>query len=451
VDLAGIPVVDLIPAHTSYVAGSGTGGATSEPEGRVEWVVRVPFGGAVSVGFQVTVADNLTGADKIENIATVGGEDTPPVDTPTEITKSFVAGKSADKSSVGAGDELTYTITVTNTGDVDYAGIVISDKVPAHTTLSRVADGGVVVDGELSWTVDVPFGESRSVGFTVVVDSNLTDVSSIRNVARVIGDDPDSPDLPEEETEVESEKSFVAEKSADKSSVGAGDELTYTITVTNTGDVDYAGIVITDKVPAHTTLSRVADGGAFVDGELSWTVDVPVGESLSVSFTVAVDAGIRGVDALVNIASVTGDDPENPETPMVITPVDEADIPAQLAFEADKTADKQVVKAGEELTYTITVTNTGDVDYDGIVVTDAIPEHTTYVDGSATAEGQLADGELVWVLDVPFAESRSVSFTVLIDQALAGPMTIGNVARVTGENPDNPEMPSVDVDASPLL
>src|SRR5690606_17644868 len=301
------------------------------------------------------------------------------------------------------------------------------------------------------WTVDVPFGESRSVGFTVVVDSNLTDVSSIRNVATVIGDDPDSPDLPEEETEVESEKSFVAGKSADKSSVGAGDELTYTITVTNTGDVDYAGIVITDKVPAHTTLSRVADGGAFVDGELSWTVDVPVGESLSVSFTVAVDAGIRGVDALVNIASVTGDDPENPETPMVITPVDEADIPAQLAFEADKTADKQVVKAGEELTYTITVTNTGDVDYDGIVVTDAIPEHTTYVDGSATAGGQLADGELVWVLDVPFAESRSVSFTVLIDQALAGPMTIGNVARVTGENPDNPEMPSVDVDASPLL
>src|SRR5690606_12245658 len=167
-------------------------------------------------------------------------------------------------------------------------------KVPAHTTLSRVADGGAVVDGELSWTVDVPFGESRSVGFTVVVDSNLTDVSSIRNVATVIGDDPDSPDLPEEETEVESEKSFVAGKSADKSSVGAGDELTYTITVTNTGDVDYAGIVITDKVPAHTTLSRVADGGVVVDGELSWTVDVPVGESLSVSFTVAVDAGIRG-------------------------------------------------------------------------------------------------------------------------------------------------------------
>src|SRR5690606_16032783 len=129
---AGIPVVDLIPAHTSYVAGSATAGGALAGE-ELSWLVDVPFGGSVSVGFQVTVADNLTGADKIENIATVGGEDTPPVDTPTEITKSFVAGKSADKSSVGAGDELTYTITVTNTGDVDYAGIVISDKVPAHT------------------------------------------------------------------------------------------------------------------------------------------------------------------------------------------------------------------------------------------------------------------------------------------------------------------------------
>src|SRR5690606_37002286 len=115
-------------------------------------------------------------------------------------------------------------------------------------------------------------------------------------------------------------------------------------------------------------------GGQFENGELRWTVDVPVGESRSVSFTVAVDAGVRGVDALVNVATVTGDDPENPARPMVITPLDEADIPAVLAFEADKTADKQTVKAGEALTYTIMVTNTGDADYSGIVITDAIPE-----------------------------------------------------------------------------
>src|SRR5690606_245967 len=131
VDYNAIVIHDKIPAHTTFFDASATGGAVPNSEGELEWVVDVPFGGLVSVGFQVTVADNLTGTDKIENIATVGGEDTPPVDTPTDPNPAYTFAKSvSDASGDGkaqSGEVLTYTITVTNTGDVDLAGIPVVD------------------------------------------------------------------------------------------------------------------------------------------------------------------------------------------------------------------------------------------------------------------------------------------------------------------------------------
>src|SRR5690606_7166879 len=151
---------------------------------------------SVSVGFQVTVADNLTGADKIENIATVGGEDTPPVDTPTVPNPDYTFAKAvSDASGDGkaqSGEVLTYTITVTNTGDVDLAGIPVVDLIPAHTSdVAGGAAGGAVPNSEgvLEWFVDVPFAGAVSVVSQLAAVPNLTGTDKIENIATVGGED----------------------------------------------------------------------------------------------------------------------------------------------------------------------------------------------------------------------------------------------------------------------
>src|SRR5690606_32603970 len=95
----------------------------------------------------------------------------------------------------------------------------------------------------------------------------------------------------------------------------AGEELTYRISIKNTGTEDYKGIIIEDEIPAHTTYvaSSATNGGELTNGKLTWTIDIPYGKEVSVTFKVQVVEELDGVDAIRNIAAVTGGDPEDPE------------------------------------------------------------------------------------------------------------------------------------------
>src|SRR5690606_335663 len=354
----------------------------------------------------------------IENIATVGGEDTPPVDTPTDPNPAYTFAKSvSDASGDGkaqSGEVLTYTITVTNTGDVDYNAIVIHDKIPAHTTfVDGSATGGAVPnsEGELEWVVDVPFGGSVSVGFQVTVADNLTGAD--RSEERRAGSEGGSralaaPRDPKPATRV---RQAVWDATRD-GKAQSGEVLNYTITVTNTVDVELAGIPVVDLSPALTSYvaGSAGAGGALAGEELSWLVDVPFGGSVSVGFQVTVADNLTGADKIENIATVGGED-----TPPVDTPTDPNPAYTFAKSVSDASGDGKA-QSGEVLTYTITVTNTGDVDLAGIPVVDLIPAHTSYVAGSATAGGTLAGEELSWLVDVPFGGAVSVGFQVTVSE-----------------------------------
>ena len=77
--------------------------------------------------------------------------------------------------------------------------------------------------------------------------------------------------------------------------------------------------------------------------------------------------------------------------------------------------DGKVVSAGDVLTYTITYTNFNSAPADATII-DHIPAYTTYVDGSATLGGVVADGYILWTLeDVAPGASVTVSFKVSVD------------------------------------
>ena len=90
-------------------------------------------------------------------------------------------------------------------------------------------------------------------------------------------------------------------------SATTGDTLTYTIKITNNSKNDYGTLPVTETVPAGTELvgSSVKDSGKESGGKISWTVSVPAGKSVTLSYNVKVTAK-RGEAIVAKDGSVGG-------------------------------------------------------------------------------------------------------------------------------------------------
>lgn len=126
---------------------------------------------------------------------------------------------------------------------------------------------------------------------------------------------------------------------------------------------------------------------------------------------------------------------ENGRTDLVFRNVHEDAVAKKDVFvgdDLDISIDGMAVKQGDILTYVVSYTNYTGKNAD-VTIADAIPQHTTYVDGSADNDGKLVDNVLVWELkNVAPDETVTVSFQVVV---AACEVEIENQAQVLeGEN-----------------
>ena len=448
-------------ALTSATDASGAGDISYRWESSVDEITWNEINGATEASYTptalnqntffrraaVSTLEGLECEDYTEVVAVVFTND-------CDITSEKIV---ADENSDGlaqAGEQLTYGIRIDNNYDRDIT-VTVTDEIPEYTSFVNSTNGDYDGTGTITWSdVIVPARSSITVDFVVGVVNNLTSINQIENIATVASSELDEPQTPRVSIDTDPVKSFTSTKTADKQSVKAGEELIYTITVTNTGNVDYDGITVEDNIPAHTAYKEgsASEGGSLSSNTLIWTLDVPFGESREVSFTVVIADDLTDIGSIRNAAVVTGDDPETPEEPEVETPTHSGKQFESVKTVLDATGDGKA-QAGEELTYRINIKNIGSEDYKGITIEDEIPAHTTYVAGSATNGGELKNGKLVWIIDIPYGKEASVTFKVQVVEELDGVDAIRNVATVTGGDPDPeveyPESPEVPVITGP--
>ncbi len=147
-------------------------------------------------------------------------------------------------------------------------------------------------------------------------------------------------------------------KSADPTSAAMGDNITYTYTISNSSNVTVNNIsLVDDKI-----------GTIDLGGQTS----LPAGENTTVTATYTVaETDLPG--PLVNTATVSGTDPDdNPITDNVTASVELAYAPS---IQVTKTANPTSATLGDNITYTYTITNTGNVTlFNVTLVDDKLPE-----------------------------------------------------------------------------
>ncbi|MCH7410845.1 gliding motility-associated C-terminal domain-containing protein, partial [Belliella sp. DSM 111904] len=366
--------------------------------GATETVETLAPNATASFDYTYTVTQSDIDNGSILNVATVstespdgenpGDEDEVEVDVDQE--SGITLEKTADKSVVSAaGEEVVYTLTVTNTGNTTLSNVVIADAMLGVTeTVETLAPNA-----------------TASFDYTYTVTQSDIDNGSILNVATVSTESPDGEnpgDEDEVEVDVDQESGITIEKVADKSVVSAaGEEVVYTLTVTNTGNTTLSNVVIADAMLGVTETVETLAPNATASFDYTYTVTQS-----------DIDNG-----SILNVATVSTESPdgENPGDEDEV----EVDVDQESGITLEKTADKSVVSAaGEEVVYTLTVTNTGNTTLSNVVIADAMLSVTETVETLA-----------------PNA-TASFDYTYTVTQSDIDNGSILNVATVSTESPD---------------
>ncbi len=223
----------------------------------------------------------------------------------------LIVTKSAEPPTVIANETLTYTITVSNTGQGLATGVLVSDTLPDNTSLVAATSPHIgPVNGVITWSLGtLGIDDTRSMTMVVHVDSSVLDGTIISNTAWVSSDQGISAS-DTITTPVETIADLTVSKSDSPDPVETGETLTYTLTVTNLGPLDAQDVYITDTLPLDVTYGGVLDappalwGPTVTPPHLTWyTPTLPADATVTIVFTVTVNAGADEV--LTNRAVVT--------------------------------------------------------------------------------------------------------------------------------------------------
>ena len=407
-----VTVTDEIPTGTR-IKDENTTGYNKETNTMTWSNVEVKAGKSVELTLEVEVKDDTT--DTVKNVAKIDNKEIP--EKPETKVANITGTKTVDKTEAKVGDTLTYTIALTNNGNAD-GTVTVTDEIPTGTTLvadSITANGSYNEENKtITWTdVKVEAGKTAEVSFKAIINSDTK--TSVTNKAVIDGNKPTE----EVETKV---ANITGTKTVDKTEAKVGDTLTYTIALTNNGNAD-GTVTVTDEIPTGTRIKDENTTGYNKEtNTMTWSnVEVKAGKS--VELTLEVEVKDDTTDTVKNVAKIDNKEiPEKPETKVA-------------NITGTKTVDKTETKVGDTLTYTITLTNSGNAD--GMVtVTDEIPTGTTLVADSITANGSYNEENktITWTdVKVEAGKTAEVSFKAIINSDTKTSVT--NKAVIDGNKP----------------
>ena len=327
-------------------------------------VEKVPAGETVTATatYKITEADIANGSFvNTVKVEFEGGKPFENTDTVTTVdpVRSYTLTKKSSESThengmFKAGETIHYTLTVTNTGNQTLENVEITDTLNAVGTISNIQGADSKQDGKVTiFTISslAPKTEATITYDYVVQEADKG--NTISNAAVGTPANPEDPDgekpgdntdNPVENPKLEVKKDIVSITAADgtqKDKAGKADLndiITYSVTVTNTGNMKLTNVKITDSLEGI----QLAEGQSFDLGILE------AGEAKTVTYTYQVKESDLG-KSILNTATATGDVPEDPADTPKPEGKDEKEVPTEDPANCSITVTKRLTNIQGEL------------------------------------------------------------------------------------------------------
>ena len=347
-------------------------------------------------------------------------------------TTDLAITKSVAPANPVLGQNVTFTLTVTNNGPSAATGIQVTDLLPAGLTYVSDDSGGSYDPILGPWTVG---SLAVSASATLHITATVSTTDQVCNLAQITAVTPLDPTPGNNQSTV----CVMAPHSADVAvsmtvsspTVLVGNSVTYTITAKNNGgDTAYA-IDLQEAFAAFPLLnpaSFTASQGSYNPATGLWNLaSLASGATatLAINVTAPNTAGPLTDQATAAAATTDPDNANNTAsaTTTVLSP-------------ATVTATKTVAgtfRVGQNVTYTVTLSNSAAFDQQdnaGPEFTDTLPASLTLVSATATSGTAGTSGNTAtWNGVVPAGGSVTVTITATITAGTAG-TTISNQGTV---------------------
>lgn len=378
-----VKVIDTLPDGLQYVEGSSNLPVNQEGN-KLTWTVsNINNQSSLDINFKTKVIDisspivNIAYLEDAIKGVTFKPEQSNEVKVPIiEIEK---ISSPTEGSFVDLGDEIRYSLLIKNLSDIDAENLKVEDLLPEGTKGEDYSD-----------TITVRSGTTETIYYTVNVNDNSEYGSIIYNTFKVnelisnkVTHTVGSPDLV-----------FYKSMNIDEGKeVSNNTEVTYTIEVKNNGNATAKNVEIIDTLDKH--LKYIPESSSYKcttrENTLTWIIpSIAPQEVTRISFKAnASREPSEGRIEVPNVSTINGV-PTNKVTFVLGVPT----------LELEKTSvpsSGSVVYQGDTIEYTLTIKNTSDINAEGLVVKDILPQGVTGKDVTETIDISANDSKTIKV------------------------------------------------------
>ncbi|MFO0902488.1 MAG: DUF11 domain-containing protein [Pirellulales bacterium] len=381
---------------------------------------------------ELEIDSNVTGMDGlIELVGAIG---------PTVVAQNFsnytpadlAVTKIVNNPNPNVGQQIQYTVTVTNNGPNQATNVVVNDLLPTGVTfVSSTPSQGQYTAGTGVWAVGT-INTSAAATLTIVATVTQTGVRTNTATITSLDQTDENPNNNTANAQTTTPSVDIAiTKAVDDNTPNRNQNVTFTVTATNNGPDAATGVTVTDVLPAGLTFVSATPSGSttYNQGTGLWTIGNLGNTAGSNSATLTIVATVVSqgptITNTATLASVTQTDSNQANNTD-----SEALTPNQLDLAVVKTVDDSTPNLNQNVTFTVNVTNNGPTAATGVQITDLLPTGLTFVSATPST-GTYSSATGVWTLGALSNTAGSNTASMQIVATVTGSSVITNTATIS--------------------